>query len=150
MASSIVFRYCLMFLNSIRFSNWFLRFLAMICPPTRRNNLNRTTNNLSRTTKEKDLKFVSNARLFNLILQLLHGGVNIYHHSHLFYYLMQQGQVGIPRTLLIPVRASGTLVTLKETGGTGSTLRTVETRWMFTATWQLTEVRSDLESLKLL
>ena len=71
-------------------------------------------------------------------------------YSHLFYYLLQQGQVGIPRTLLIPVRASGTLVTLKETGGTGSTLRTVETRWTFTATWQLTEVRSDLEKLKLL
>ena len=62
--------------------------------------------------------------------------------SHLFYYLLQQGEAGIPRTLLIPVRASGTLVTLKETGGTGSTLRTVETRWTFTATWQLTEVRS--------
>ena len=62
--------------------------------------------------------------------------------SHLFYYLLQQSEVGIPSSLLIHVRASGTLVTLKETGGTGSTLRTVETRWTFTATWQLTEVRS--------
>ena len=53
--------------------------------------------------------------------------------SHLFYYQLQQ---------IIHVRASGTLVTLKETEGTGSTLRTGETRWTFTATWQLTEVRS--------
>ena len=60
----------------------------------------------------------------------------------LFYYLLQQSEAGIPSCLLIPVRASGTLVALKETGGTGSTLRTVETRWKFTATWQLTEVRS--------
>ena len=62
--------------------------------------------------------------------------------SHLFYYLLQQGEAGIPRTLLIPVRASGTLVTLKETGGTGSTLRKVEPHWKFTVTWQLMEVRS--------
>ena len=54
-------------------------------------------------------------------------------YSHLFYYQLQQ---------IIHVRASGTLVTLKETGGTGSTLRTAETYWTFTATWQLTEVRS--------
>ena len=64
-------------------------------------------------------------------------------YSHFFYYLLQQSrEVGIPSCLLIHVRASGTLVTLKETGGTGSTLRTVETRWTFTATWQLAEVRS--------
>ena len=63
-------------------------------------------------------------------------------YSHLFYYLLQQSEVGIPSCLLIHVRASGTLVALKETGGTGSTPTTVETRWKFTATWQLTEVRS--------
>ena len=56
--------------------------------------------------------------------------------------MLQQSEVGIPSSLLIHVRASGTLVTLKETGGTGSTLRTVETRWTFTVTWQLTAVRS--------
>ena len=49
-------------------------------------------------------------------------------YNHLFYYLLQQSEVGIPSSPLIPVRASWTLVTLKETGGTGSTLRTVETR----------------------
>ena len=129
-----------MFLISIPY--FLLRFPAKICPPTRRNKLVIVI----RTTQEKDVKFVSNARLFlNLILLLPHGGgeqiFTIY--GHLFYYLLQQSrEVGIPSCLLIHVRASGTLVTLKETGGTGSTLRTVETRWTFTATWQLTEVRS--------
>ena len=37
------------------------------------------TGHCNRTTKEKDVKFVSNARLFNLILQLLHRQVHIYH-----------------------------------------------------------------------
>ena len=75
MTSSIVFRYGLMFFISIRFSNRFLRFPARICPSTRRNKLVIAI----RTTKEKDVKFVSNARLFNLILQFFPGGVNIYH-----------------------------------------------------------------------
>ena len=73
MTSSIVVIYCLMFLISIPY--FLLRFPAKICPPTKRNKLVIVI----RTTKEKDLKFVSKTRLFNLILQWLHGGVNIYH-----------------------------------------------------------------------
>ena len=73
MTSSIVVIYCLMFLISIRY--FLLRFPAKICPPTRKNKLVIVI----RTTKGKDVKFVSNARLFNLILQLLHGEVHIYH-----------------------------------------------------------------------
>ena len=140
MTSSIVLRYCLMFVISIRY--FVIRFPAKICRPRRRNKLVIVI----RTTKEKDVKFVSKARqFFNFSIWLYdyHTAEQIFTiNSHLFYYLLQQGEAGIPRTLLIPVRASGTLVTLKETGGTGSTLRTVETRWKFTATWQLTEVRS--------
>ena len=117
MTSSIVLRYCLMFVISIRY--FLIRFPAKICPPTRRNKLVIVI----RTTKEKDVKFVSNAGLFlNLILLLPHGGANIYHIQSFFsfHYLLQKGEVGIPSSLLIPVRASGTLVTLKETGATGS------------------------------
>ena len=74
MTSSIVVIYCLMFLISIRY--FLLRFPAKICPPTIKNKLVIVI----RTTQEKDVKFVSNARLFlNLILQFLYGGVNIYH-----------------------------------------------------------------------
>ena len=74
MTSSIVVIYCLMFLISIPY--FLLRFPAKICPPTRRNKLVIVI----RTTQEKDVKFVSNARLFlNLILLLPHGGANIYH-----------------------------------------------------------------------
>ena len=73
MTSSIVLRYCLMFVISMRY--FLIRFPAKICPPTRRNKLVIVI----LTTKEKDVKFVSNALLLNLKLQLLHGGVNIYH-----------------------------------------------------------------------
>ena len=74
MTSSIVLRYCLMFVISIRY--FLIRFPAKICPPTRRNKLVIVI----RTTKEKDVKFVSNARqFFNLILSLPHGVANIYH-----------------------------------------------------------------------
>ena len=51
-------------------------------------------------------------------------------------------KVGTLIMLLIPVRTSGTLGILKETGSTGSTLRTMETLWKYTVTWQLTKVRS--------
>ena len=136
MTSSIVVIYCLMFLISIPY--FLLRFPAKICRPTRRNKLVIVI----RTPQEKDVKFVSNARLFlNLIFYCL-TEEQIFTIYSMFYYLLQQSEAGIPSCLLIPVRASGTLVALKETGGTGSTLRTVETRWKFTATWQLTEVRS--------
>ena len=50
-------------------------------------------------------------------------------------------KVGTLIMLLIPVRTSGTLGILKETGNTGSTPRTMETLWKYTVTWQLTEVR---------
>ena len=74
MTPSVVLRYCLMFVISIRY--FLIRFPAKICPPTRRNKLVIVI----RTTQEKDVKFVSNARLFlNLILLLPHGGANIYH-----------------------------------------------------------------------
>ena len=74
MTSSIVVIYCSMFLISIPY--FLLRFPAKICPLTRKNKLVIVI----RTTKEKDVKFVSNARLFlNLILLLPHGGANIYH-----------------------------------------------------------------------
>ena len=74
MTSSIVLLYYLIFLISIRY--FLIRFPAKISPPRRRNNLVIVI----RATKEKDVKFVSKARLFlNLILQLLHGGGNIYH-----------------------------------------------------------------------
>ena len=129
-----------MFLISIPY--FLLRFPAKICPPTRRNKLIIVI----RTTTEKDVKFVSKARqFFNFSIWLYdyHTAEQIFTiNSHLFYYLLQQGEAGIPRTLLIPVRASGTLVTLKETGGTGSTLSKVEPHWKFTVTWQLMEVRS--------
>ena len=72
MTSFIVLRYCLMFVISIRY--FLIRFPAKICPPTRNKLVI-----VIRTTKEKDVKFVSNACLFNLNLQLLHSGVNIYH-----------------------------------------------------------------------
>ena len=65
-----------MFLISIPYL--LLRFPAKICPPTRKSKLVIVI----RTTKEKDVKLVSNARLFlNLILLLPHGGrwANIYH-----------------------------------------------------------------------
>ena len=74
MRSSIVFIYCLMFLISTRY--FLLRFPAKICSPTKRNKLVIVI----RITEATNLNFVSNARLFlNLILQLLHGGVNIHH-----------------------------------------------------------------------
>ena len=74
MTSSIVVIYCSMFLISIPY--FLLRFPAKICPLTRKNKLVIVI----RTTQEKDVKFVSNARLFlNLILLLPHGGANIYH-----------------------------------------------------------------------
>ena len=76
MTSSIVVIYCLMFLISIPY--FLLRFPAKICPPTRKSKLVIVI----RTTKEKDVKLVSNARLFlNLILLLPHGGrwANIYY-----------------------------------------------------------------------
>ena len=50
-------------------------------------------------------------------------------------------KVGTLIMLLIPVRTSGTLEILKETGSTGSTLRTMETLWKYIVTWLLTEVR---------
>ena len=79
MTSSIVVIYCLMFLISIRY--FLLRFPTNICPPTRKNKLVIVI----RTTKGKDVKFVSNARLFlNLILLLLRGGANIYHIQSFF------------------------------------------------------------------
>ena len=79
MTSSIVVIYCLMFLISIRY--FLLRFPAKICPPTRKNKLVIVI----RTTKGKDVKFVSNARLFlNLILLLPRGGENIYHIQSFF------------------------------------------------------------------
>ena len=63
MTSSVVVIYCLMFLISIPY--FLLRFPAKICPPRRRNKLVIVI----RTTKEKDVKFVSNARqCFNLIV----------------------------------------------------------------------------------
>ena len=66
--------YCLMFLITIPY--FLLRFPAKICPPTIKNKLVIVI----RTTQEKDVKFVSNARLFlNLILLLPHGGENISH-----------------------------------------------------------------------
>ena len=72
MTSSIVVIRC--FLISIHY--FLLRFPAKICPPTRKNSLVIVI----LTTKEKDVKFVSSARLFlNLILLLPHGGANIYH-----------------------------------------------------------------------
>ena len=107
MTSSIVLLYYLMSLISIRY--FLLRFPAKISPPTRKNKL----------VIVIILNFICNYFTAEEIFTI---------YSDLFYFLLQQSEAGIPSSLLIPVRASGTLVTPKETGGTGSTLRTVETR----------------------
>ena len=74
MTSSVVLIYYLVFLISIRY--FLLRLLAKIFSPTRITKLV----SVIWTTKEKDVKFGSNARLFsNLILQLFHGAANICH-----------------------------------------------------------------------
>ena len=64
--------------------------------------------------------------LFNLILQLLHRAARFTIYSDLFYYLLQESEVGIRRRLLILVRTSATLGTPRQTESTGTILRTVE------------------------